>query len=310
MEIVEEGSNYRVVRHAGGTSRVPASPKRICALACADELLALGVKPVAHSVFDGWYPDYLKDDLKDIPWIPSVYGGSLPNLEAIVAVHPDLIFTRSPDHQTYEQLSQIAPVVVLLDHSTFCRQRVLDVGTIIGRRREAEARVAWYDAKVRAAREVLQETLGDQTIAIFSIRIKSYNIFGRYHPDTAPVLYRDLQLTPSNMPFEDLGHGLSGIALSPEMMLDLNLDYLLLAPAMEKGSYRTMTQLLENPLWQRLPAVKNGHVLIINSYRQWRNDSGVLGRSHAIDDVLKLVAPDAIPSVNAAADAALREFGS
>lgn len=310
IEIVKEGSDYRLVRHTAGTSRVPASPKRICALACADELLALGVKPVAHSVLDGWYPDYLTDELKDVPWIPSIYGGSTPNLEAIVAAHPDLIFTRSPDQQTYQQLSQIAPVVVLLDHSTFCRQRVLDVGTIIGRRRAAEARVAWYDAKVRAAREVLRDAMGDQTIAIFSIRIKSYNVFGRYHPDTAPVLYKDLELTPSNMPFEDLGHGLSGVALSPEMMLDLNLDYLLVAPAIEKGSYRTMTQLLDNPIWQRLPAVKKGHVLIINSYRQWRNDSGVLGRARAIDDVLNLVAPDSIQSVNAAADAALQRFGS
>jgi hypothetical protein len=114
VEILEEGVDYRIVRHASGVTRIPASPRRICALASADELLSIGVIPAAHSIKDGNFPDYLEEALKDVPWIPNVYGDAMPNLEAIIAVRPDLIITRAPDRQTYLQLSKIAPVVVLL----------------------------------------------------------------------------------------------------------------------------------------------------------------------------------------------------
>ena len=149
IEVVNEGEGYRVVRHAAGTTRVPARPRRICALSSADELIAIGLKPVAHSIHDGNFPDYLVSALEGVPWIPNVYGADLPNMEAIIGVHPDLIITRTTSRQTYRQLSKIAPVVVLLDHLENYRQRVLDVGAIVGRPREA--RLAWPGTTPRSA---------------------------------------------------------------------------------------------------------------------------------------------------------------
>jgi iron complex transport system substrate-binding protein len=301
VEIVEERGDYRVIRHAAGVSRVPAHPRRICALSSADELLSLGIKPVAHSIADGNFPDYLAAALADVPWIPNVYGGNLPNMEAIIDVHPDLIITRTPSLQTYRQLSKIAPTVVLMDHLVYYRQRVLDVGTIIGRRAEAERRVDWFNAKVTATRRVLDERLGTKTIAILRVRPMSYRLYGDQN-HVSPLLYGDLQVRRPQL----VANRNWSATMSPESLLHLDADYMILSADVSAGSQRTLADLLGHPIWQRVPAVRNGHVLIISKYRHWA-DAGILGRARAIDDVLRVVAPETIDPVNAEADAVLEK---
>jgi iron complex transport system substrate-binding protein len=304
VEVIEQGDDYRVLRHAGGITRIPAAPRRICALASADELLSIGVKPVAHSIKDGNFPDYLAETLRDVTWIPNVDGDAMPNLEAIIHVHPDLIITRAPDRQTFLQLSKIAPVVVLLGHSHHYRQRVLDVGTIAGRPREAKARVAWYDAKVLAARQALDAKLRGQTFAFFRVNSRAFRLSG-WGDSGGPVAFGDLQLARPRLVAENERN----ITLSPEQLIDLDADYAVIAVDVKAGSKRSMHELLEHPAWQRLPASKNGHAMILTQYRHWA-DSGILGKALIIDDVLRAMAPEALDSVNAQADAALRGHGS
>jgi iron complex transport system substrate-binding protein len=303
VEVVEAGDGYRVVHHAGGVTRVPASPKRICALASADELLSIGVKPVAHSIKDGNFPDYLAEALKDAAWIPNVYGDAMPNLEAIIRVQPDLIITRAPDRQTFLQLSKIAPVVVLLGHARHYRQRVLDVGAIVGRRSEAEARVAWYDAKVVAARKVLHTKLQGQTFAFFRVNPRAFRMSG-WGDSSGPVPYADLQLPSPRLVAENE----KNISLSPEQLIDLDADYAVIAVDVMAGSARNLEELLDHPAWQRLPAGKQGHATILTQYRHWA-DSGILGKSLIIDDILRAIVPEAIEAINLQASTKLRGVG-
>lgn len=301
VDVIEEGADYRVVRHAGGVTRVPAKPERICALAAADELLAIGVKPVAHSIGDGNFPDYLAEPLADVPWVPTVYGASLPNMEAVVAVRPDLIITRNTSQQTYLQLSRIAPTVVLLDHLVYYRQRVLDVGTIMGRRREAEARVAWYNAKVDAANAVLHPVVGSKTMALMRIRPRSYRLHGDQNHDS-PLLYGDLKM---NRP-ELVRNRTWSSTMSPEQLMTFDADYLMVSVDNAADARRTYDELRTHPVWARVPAIRNGNVLVLTKWRHWA-DAGILGRARGIDDVVRLVCPDAVTRVNARADCVLRE---
>jgi iron complex transport system substrate-binding protein len=300
VEVAEESGDYRVVRHAGGTTRVPANPERICALSSADELLAVGIKPVAHSISDGYFPDYLAEPLTGVPWVPTVYGASLPNMEAVVRVRPDLIITRNTSRQTYLQLSRVAPTVVLLDHLVHYRQRLLDVGVVVGRRREAEARLAWYNEKVRAASAVLHPIVGARTMAMMRVRPRSYRLHGDQN-HVSPLLYGDLKM---NRP--DLVRNRSwSSTMSPEQLMKFDADYLIVTVDGAANARRTYDELSAHPVWTRVPAVRNGRVLAISKWRHWA-DSGILGRARSIDDVLRLVAPDSIRSVNARAELAIR----
>lgn len=302
IEVVEEGEGYRVVRHAGGTTRIPASPQRICALSAADELLAIGVKPVAHSINDGNFPDYLAEPLAGVPWVPTVYGASFPNMEAVVRVRPDLIITRNTSQQTYTQLSRVAPTVILLDHLVHYRRRLLDVGVIVGRPREAAARLAWYNEKVRAANAVLHPIVGSKTMAMMRVRPRAYRLHGDQN-HVSPLLYGDLRM---NRP--DLVRNRSwSSTMSPEQLMRFDADYLIVAVDGRADARRTYDELSSHPVWTRVPAVRDGRVHLIPKWRHWA-DSGILGRARSIDDVLHLVAPDALPGVNSQAELAMREY--
>lgn len=303
VDVLEDGADGRLVRHAAGVTRVPTHPERICALAAADELLSIGVEPIAHAINDGNFPDYLRDRLADVPWIPNVYGAHLPDLEAIVRVRPDLIITRTQSRKTYAQLSRIAPTVVLFDHMEHYRQRVLDVGAIIGRRAAAEARVAWYDAKVAAARAALHRAAPGQSVAVMRVRPKHYRLHGGDH-NVDPVLYDDLGMARPRL-VRDRGWSST---TSPEALLGLDADHIIISADLAPGSERTYAELFAHPIWARVPAVRAGRVLRISRYRHW-SDSGILGKARAIDDVLRAIAPHALETVDATADAALRRSG-
>ena len=302
VEIVEEGAEYRLIRHAAGITRVPRHLKRVCALSAADELLAIGLKPVAHSINDGNFPDYLAETLADVPWIPNVYGAQLPNLEAVVRVRPELIITRNTNRQTYQQLSRIAPVVVLLDHLRYYRQRLLDVGTVVGREQQAAARLAWYNAKVDAANAVLHPIVGAKSMAMMAIRPRVYRLFGDQN-HVSPLLYGDLKMTRPDL----VKNRTWSSTMSPEQLLKFDDDYLLLSVDSATEGARTFAALREHTIWKRVPAIRNGQTLILPKWRHW-SDSGILGRARCIDDVLRLVAPHAMTSVDARAERARSQW--
>ena len=98
------------VDHELGTLKLETAPKRVVALeySFVDALLALGVEPVGMAKDD--IPPYLADEVADIPSVGSRYE---LNLEAILALEPDLILADlSRNKELYGQISKIAPTAV------------------------------------------------------------------------------------------------------------------------------------------------------------------------------------------------------
>ena len=303
LEVVESGDGHRVVRHVLGTSLVPCKPKRVCALGYVDELLAIGVKPFAASCSHGHFPDYLEDRLDGVIGIAQMMSVGQPDFETLVTVQPDLIITSNPDPQMYRQLSKIAPVVVLTDNGNDNGQRLLDLGELVARRAEAEARLAWYRAKVQTASNVLHEKIGDRCVAFFRVFGKQYYIHG--HTRGGSVLYDELGLTPPSL----IDSHERGCMLSPEVLLDLNAEYVFVAAEKTKGTFRTWQELLDHPAWQRVPAVRDEQVFWLDSFHQWLVP-GLLAKSQMIDEILRSIAPESIEVVNSQADLAMWAKGS
>ncbi len=116
IEVLSTDSQTRRVRDVAGVCDVPLHPRRIVALAFADELIALGLKPHAMANGRSWalFEDYLGDSIKDVVMLP--YGhfyDVLPCYDAIADCHPDLILVQGRDEHTYRQLCTIAPTLVL-----------------------------------------------------------------------------------------------------------------------------------------------------------------------------------------------------
>jgi iron complex transport system substrate-binding protein len=125
VEVVEETDSYRLVRHLSGETQVPLDPERVVSLRphLTDTLLALGVTPAGAAAWNNEHPEYLAEALEGVALVGSP---DTPNLEAILALEPDLIVTPPYEPDLYPQLSRIAPTA-LLDWKTDWRDDVTDV---------------------------------------------------------------------------------------------------------------------------------------------------------------------------------------
>ena len=147
------------IDHRYGTTVIPKAPERVVSLdfTGTDDLLALGVAPVA--VRD-WYGDYPHGVW---PWAQDALGGAEPvllaggiDVERIAALRPDLILglASGMTAEDYALLSRIAPTVApgegQTDFGTPWDRAALIRGRATGHSDDARARVDALDARLDA----------------------------------------------------------------------------------------------------------------------------------------------------------------
>ncbi len=127
-----------VVDASGDTVTLSSPPERIISLvpSASQVLLALGAGPLLVGRTDFDTAQALAD-------LPSVGGGLNPNLEAVVALEPDLVirFAGESDPATPRRLNQlgISHLAVRPDGLQDIRNIILNLGLITGRRWEADS---------------------------------------------------------------------------------------------------------------------------------------------------------------------------
>jgi ABC-type Fe3+-hydroxamate transport system substrate-binding protein len=289
IEVVEETSNDRLIKHALGETRVPLAPQRIVSLASSatDSLVALGLKPVLTTT--SWKDEnvtpYLDERLKNVP---KIRLAETINLEAVVEAKPDLIFAGGTrDARLYNQLSKIAPTVSIASNTSGDREnRVLDVGLVLGRREETEARLAQFHKRLASARATVARETAGRPASFLRFRRNTCVIYTR----TAmfgPLLFEQLGLVPDPaMPEVMSGGGWD--VLSVERLSTLQSEYLFMVVDRDSEAY--LDRVMDTPIWRSIPAVQHGHVRKVAS-GTWLDGDGVLGCEAIIDDVLAAVAP-------------------
>lgn len=262
---------------------IPANPEGVIASYLEDNLVALGITPVAQwTVNDGAsIQDYLQDELKDIPTIPY----DLP-YEVVTSFAPDLLIMGSADiveGGKYEQYSKIAPTYVLeTDNNSDWRDKLLKVGEVFGKTEEAEQVLAEYDEKAKASKELLQDSIGNESAAAIWLVNNNFFIVGD-NVSSGAVLYEDLGLATPNVVKEISDTATSNwSAISLEKLAELDADHIFLINS-DKGNGAEM---LKDPVWQEIPAVKNGNIYEFEAETAWLY-SGPIANSQIIDDVVE-----------------------
>lgn len=292
-EVVGETAETRTVRHIFGETEIPAEPERVASLGVEDELVTLGVTPAV------WAPeDYLKPTLPEVPTAGTSYE---PNLEAVLAAQPDLILLEQSegfeDRTVYEQLSRVAPTVVILWYgSDDPRDYLRAVGKVLGMSEEAEAEIAAYEARLRDARDRLRQTVGDAPVAFVRAHPREFRLYGTQ--GYTNILYSDapgigLGLTPPDFVRErerQQGEDYEQ-AVSLEVLPELRDAEYIFVTEDEPGSGR-LQEMLAFPLFAALPAVRAGHVFEVG--RDYWMGSGVLGHEMILEDVLGALAEDEV----------------
>lgn len=267
----------------GNEVKIPANPQRIIASYLEDHLVALGVKPVAQWSVANGTQDYLKDSLNGIPTIPY----DLP-YEAVASFTPDLVIVGSNSAvagDKYAQYAKIAPTYTLGDDiNNDWRQALLKIGEVLNKSDKAQKALTEYDQKAKDSKEKIQKAIGTKSAAaIWLVQKQFYVVSDKL--SSGAVIYKDLGFTVPDAVKEIAAAGKGNWnPISMEKLAQLNADYIFLINSdKDSGS-----EALKDPVWQGIPAVKNGQLFEFTRQGSWLY-SGAIANSKMIDDVLKSV---------------------
>ncbi|GAA1939866.1 iron-siderophore ABC transporter substrate-binding protein [Brevibacterium antiquum] len=232
-----------------GEVEVPADPKNVVALntPSADVSAQLGTTPVAVATnvdqLNAWQQGVL-DAVADDSLVSDTYE---VNVEKVASYEPDVIFAAPwnvTDKAVYDQLSDIAPVVVPKSESTNPDWDVSAevVGEALGKKDEVD--------EIIATTKKSMKTMGqDLGVAGKTYQVISPRADGIYFGNAAPLELLGLEPGQHQAPEE-----VNKFTLSAEELNQLDADFLFIW-AMGDDARSTVE---DNPSFDSLPAVKNG----------------------------------------------------
>jgi iron complex transport system substrate-binding protein len=280
LEVAEDRGDTVVVRHAYGETEIPKSPERVLTdHSTLEAMLALGIQPVASYFF--LKPEDTPPDLaRQLEGMTLLEVSFEPNPEAVLSVAPDvivvanLVLYATEPQRLYDQLSRIAPTIVLVENAgSFWEASIRDLGAVFGLDDDVRRALEAYEQDAEAQCERIRQVIGDGTLSMFNAFAREVQIFGPGYETTllpgvgettqtgyipySPTAwaYKTCRLTPGPEVERLVGID-EGAFISLEILPEIEADHLLVM-VREEGAYDFLSQ---HPLWERVPAVQQGQV--------------------------------------------------
>ncbi|MEM7034629.1 MAG: iron-siderophore ABC transporter substrate-binding protein [Chloroflexota bacterium] len=251
---------------------IPENPERIVALAPApfEIMLAIGAEtPVGaigylESIYQRNFP-YTNDSAANVEFV-----GFPANLEAVVALQPDLIVQSPFGQEDIELVQQIAPTVILpLLPNVRWEENMRFTGDLLNRSDEVEVLIAQYNERV----ETLRDLIGNPSEIEISVvryfdnsgasglQIQLANAFSTDMLADVGFVRPESQAYSAEEATEVYGHAVAATISLEELPL-IDGQYLFAwsqAPNAEGDAANegAWTALSDDPLWATLEAVKN-----------------------------------------------------
>lgn len=277
--------------HRFGTAVLEAKPQRVVSLSYSghDDLLALGVKPVAIRY---WYGDY---PFGIWPWAQEALGDHEPvvlegelNIEKIASLNPDLIVGLSSGmtEAEYELLSQIAPTIAAeadySDYGTPWDVGVATLGRAVGEEKLAASLVSDIKSRLAEVAEAHPEWEGKSAAVAFVY-------------DGAPGAFRSIDtrasllgslgfVTPKEIDAA-AAEDAFWTALSAEDLSPLETDLIIWTTSSDD-----FTELKTLTLRKSLTAHKEGREILANPLLSGAfSHSSLLSLSYVLDELVPLI---------------------
>lgn len=279
-EEVKMGDTVKVT-DVRGEVEIPANPKRIVDLSGNSDILSiLGYKVVGTANSDAYdytkFPSYLEETLSGA----KILGYSMQDtmdVEAVMNLNPDLIVISTVQEKMYDALSEIAPTVMIQLEALNWKDDVRALGKVFGKEDVANEWIANYEAKAKEAGDKIKAKYGDDTTYL-SFLASGGQFFVFDGAGFGDVLYKDMGLAkPEGMPEQT---DISLPVVTYEGLAAIQADYIF-AIATEED----LAQLEANSIWNNLPAVKNGNVVILESSPYFNQGYSPIGREKLVDEI-------------------------
>jgi len=252
---------------------IPLEPKRVIYHGEGyGDIIALDAQTVGAGF--SWITDYAWE--KEVHNVEDV--GFPINIEKTLELKPDLIIVATSDEKIYEQLSKVAPTIVI-DTFAPLEQRLTELGDILNKKEEAEKWLSNYKAKADTMWKSLVDegVLKEHETASVLTYYPGDRLFVMARAGLSQVLYDSNVLKPGDKIQQILDEGTGFAEISTELLPEYAGDRIFILTPVPDEAKQSTKEMMESPIWKGLPAVKNGHVYTIDirkadsdaSTREW-----------------------------------------
>ena len=264
-----------------GEVEIPANPERIVDLSGNSDILSiLGYKVVGTANSDAYdytkFPSYLEETLSGA----EILGYSMQDtmdVEAVMNLKPDLIVISTVQEKMYDQLSEIAPTVMIQLEALNWKDDVRAFAKVFNKEDVANEWIANYEAKAKEAGDKIKAEYGNDTTYL-SFLASGGQFFIFDGAGFGDVLYNDMGLAkPEGMPEQT---DISLPVVTYEGLAAIKSDYIFLIATPED-----LAQLEANSIWNSLPAVKEGNVVVLDSSPYFNQGYSSIGRQLLVDEI-------------------------
>ena len=253
---------------------VPYNPQRIAVLdmASLDILDALGVAQGRVVGSASTSLDYLQGYVTDSS-IANLGTIKEADLEAVMACEPDIIFIGGRLSASYDDLSQIAPVVYLATDTELgvvesVRQNASTIASIFGL--EEQALRAEFDSRIAA----LEEFAAGKTAIVGLVTSGSFNVLG--NDGRCSMIGREIGFDNIGVDAE-IDTSTHGNEASFEFIVDKDPDYIFVMDrdaAIQTEGAKLAQEIVENELVMDTRAYQDGHIVYLAHPAVWYTAEG------------------------------------
>jgi iron-siderophore transport system substrate-binding protein len=272
------------IKHAMGTTAVPASPKRVVVLDTdkIDTALTLGITPVGAAragELTGWPTYFGPSATKDIKEVGTL---TEPNLEAIAALRPDLILgSKLRQEKFYDELARIAPTVFTENVGKPWKQNFLLDGEALGQKQKAADLLAAYEKRAKELK--INKALRVSVVRFMPDHIRVYG------PESfSGIVLGDAGVTRPAFQMLEGKQDRRFEKVSPERLTDVDGDFIFVAAYGEKAAAE-QAKITGGALWATLSAVRAGKTKVVAD-ETWMTGIGVTAAHKILDDLEKYLA--------------------
>lgn len=277
--------------HAMGTTDVVCTPQRVVTLGqgATDAALALGVTPVGavDPWGEQWY-DYLVDQ---VAGITSVGTETEPNLEAILALDPDLIIGSRLRHEAiYEQLTAIAPTVFAETIGRAWKENFALYAQALCHEEQGEALLQAWNQRIADFQEKMGARL-ETEVSLVRFRTGEVRIYTTGFPGS---VLREAGLSrPESQRVDDWENEPQVINLNKEQipLMDGDIMFYMVSDWGDTEGSQIQDEWINEPLWQNLAVVQNNAVYPVDE-AHWNLGGGMQAANRLLDDLYRFFLPD------------------
>ncbi len=267
---------------------VPYDPQRIAILDMAAldiiDTLGLGDRVVGSADTSiGYLADYANDE--NIAKLGTIKEA---DIEAVMECEPDIIFIGGRLSASYDELSEIAPVVFLATDTEIglvesVTKNASTIASIFGLEDEIESKTADFNERI----EALQAVSKDKTALVGMTTSGSFNLLG--NDGRCSIIGVEIgfdNLTAANTEGESSG-STHGNESSFETVVSENPDYIFVMDrdsAIGTEGAKLAQEIMENELVMGTDAYKNGHIVYLENSAVWYTAEGGI---NALDIMLQ-----------------------